>query len=308
MSEAVLYKQAADVIDYTPTTAKSSGEVIELPDGRAGVVTTDLAAAQQGSAHTEGIFTMAKTASISMLKGQPLYWNATTNKVNYTGDFYVGVSLEDDIAGTATTIKVDLNVEYQPRLATFGKGHWETEDLLGVGSGMVGGAAKVEFDVTAEAAQGCVKTHDTIALTELPIFEAWVNVINGGDDAALDVNIGLANGTAADFDDVVEQVTIHLDGNSTAINAESDDDTTHVEAVDTTKTYTAGTPFFVQIDTRVIADIQIYINGVNVLPASEFKLDAATGPIFPVLFAEKASNDTLACITAEMSVRTQGTT
>ena len=48
------------------------------------------------------------------------------------------------------------------------------------------------------------------------------------------------------------------------------------------------------MDFRNIDDIQIYINGVNVLADSVFKLDAATGPMKPIAHIEKTSNDTTA--------------
>jgi hypothetical protein len=43
------------------------------------------------------------------------------------------------------------------------------------------------------------------------------------------------------------------------------------------------------IDMRNPADIQLYVDGVNVLPSSVFKLDAATGPIGLLAHVEKTS-------------------
>ena len=65
-----------------------------------------------------------------------------------------------------------------------------------------------------------------------------------------------------------------------------------VDAVD-------DTYFEVWIDCRNIDDIQLYIDGVNVLPASVFKLDAATGPMLPICHVEKTSNDTTADVRVE---------
>jgi hypothetical protein len=54
-----------------------------------------------------------------------------------------------------------------------------------------------------------------------------------------------------------------------------------------------GTPFHVQIDGRNLLDIQVYVNGVNVLPATVFKLDKATGPLKALFHFEKSANDSL---------------
>jgi hypothetical protein len=59
------------------------------------------------------------------------------------------------------------------------------------------------------------------------------------------------------------------------------------------------------MDCRDLTDIQIYINGVNVLPASVFKLDAATGPLKLLAHLEKTSSADLAEIRiAHLAIRT----
>jgi methylthioribose-1-phosphate isomerase len=50
----------------------------------------------------------------------------------------------------------------------------------------------------------------------------------------------------------------------------------------------------VEIDCRDIDDIQLYVDGVNVLPSEEFKLGDATGPMKLLVHMEKTSNDTTA--------------
>ena len=109
-----------------------------------------------------------------------------------------------------------------------------------------------------------------------------------------DTNIGLANAThATDADSITESLFIHLDGGSVNIYAESDDGTTEVAATDTTIDYTAGTPFLAQWDLSNTSDIQLYIDGVNVLPSSVFKLNVAAGPLKLLAYSEKSGTATL---------------
>ncbi len=56
-------------------------------------------------------------------------------------------------------------------------------------------------------------------------------------------------------------------------------------------------------DLRNPADIQVYINGVNRLPDSVFKLDAATGPLKQLVHLEKTSSTD----TYELDVEFMGT-
>jgi len=67
-------------------------------------------------------------------------------------------------------------------------------------------------------------------------------------------------------------------------------------------------PGLLGIDLRDPADIQLYIDGANVLPSSVFKLDAGTGPIGLLVHLEKTSGtatagpvyiDALRMLTAE---------
>src|SRR5262249_4376164 len=116
---------------------------------------------------------------------------------------------------------------------------------------------------------------------------------NSDSNAASDTNVGIASAThATDADSIAQHLFVHLDGGSTAINLQSKDGTTTVAATDTTTTYTAGTPFLVQFDLSNTSDIQVYVNGVNVLPSTVFKLNAAAGPLKLLAHSEKSGTGT----------------
>ena len=148
------------------------------------------------------------------------------------------------------------------------------------------------FGTTAEAQKVDLLSTRGFAVESNWIVDGVVNVITNGDAAAVDFNIGVANAThATDADSITESCFLHIDGAAVDIFAESDDGTTEVAATDTTVNFTAGTQFYFIIDGRDTADIQIYINGVLMLPSSVFKLNAATGPLKLLAHLEKSSDD-----------------
>lgn len=293
-------------VHITAPAAMVCGEVFQTADGKA-AVKAGLASAAAGdpvALQTVGTFTCPKTASIALLDGGPAYWDRSASKVHFrpqSGDFFLG-TVRGDAAASATTCQVEINVkpEYTIEL---GKGRWTNgaTDGLGVTQSALGGCElKLAFDAVAEVAMAALYSVDTIPVADAGIFRARVAVYDIGDDAALDINVGIANGThATDADSITESVFFHLDGSALSILAESDDGTTEVAATDTTKDAVDDTYFEVWIDCRDIDDIQLYIDGVNVLPASVFKLDAATGPLLPIVHVEKTSNDTTADVRVE---------
>ena len=136
------------------------------------------------------------------------------------------------------------------------------------------------FDTAAEAEKFDALSTRGVAVGTKGILHALVNIVENGDDAAFDFNVGLANAShATDADTITESLFAHIDGGSLNIMAESDDGTTEVASTDTTVDAVVGTPFLVQWDLTDNTDIQMYIDGVNVLPSSVFKLNAATGPL-----------------------------
>lgn len=297
MSESTFVK-SSDVIDWTADAAYSSGDVVQLRDGRAGVVNRDVSAGGVASVRVKGLARVAKAASIVVLPGSKMFWDHSANAAHLLHrndrDFFIGTA-EEDATSSATTVLVDLNV--QP-VFTVGFEHGfqsirvQTAGFVSAcGAGREG--VNLEFSTTAEAQKADALTRRGMAPGAEGIGHFLICVNNGGDAAALDVNIGIASGThATDADSIAESLFCHLDGNSTNITFESDDGTTEVAATDSTLDYTAGTPFLVQYDLRDLTDIQVYVDGVNVLPASTFKLNAATGPLYALAHMEKTADDT----------------
>lgn len=289
-----------------------SGEVHQLSDGRAGAYSGLNARASGDNLNmiTEGQFTLPKTTSMVLLRGGQAYWDHSANKVHFKPvndrDFFIG-TVAADAAAADTTCVVNLNVK-PSYVIELGKGTWTQADTLGLATlHKIGGeGVRMEFDAVAEAALASLLSDRSFVVAANAIAEFKVNVVGNGDDAALDINVGIANaGHATDADSITESVFVHVDGNVLNILAESDDGTVEVTATDTTVDYVEGTYFEVWMDLRNPADIQIYIDGVLVLAGSVFRLDAATGPLKALVHVEKSSNDTVAIVDTEfVRVRT----
>jgi len=297
MTAEAVYLNPGVSVDYTPTVAMTAGEVRQLPDGRAAFAPTAIAAAAKGAVTVSGVVEVLKTASMVMLKGSRVFWDHSANKAHLLQvndqDFYLGI-VQETAASAATTVKVAINAD--PRYTiSLGDGFASVPVVTaGINHHIIGHAEGVTliFDTTAEAQKLDALSHRGVALDAPCLVDAEVCINENGDDAAFDLNVGLANATHADdADSITEALFCHIDGSSLNINAESDDGTTEVAATDTTVDAVVGTPFLVQWDLADWADIQMYINGVNVLPSSVFKLDAATGPLKLLAHMEKTAND-----------------
>lgn len=307
MGDALLIRGRHE-IRKAAAAAVASGEIHQAPDGRAGYYSglAAAASADQINLITEGQVTVPKTASIALLAGGEVYWDHSANAAHFKPvndrDFYLGTVVGDAVAAD-TTVDVNLNVRpvYEIEL---GKGSWTQSDTLGLGTvDKVGqSGVRMEFDAVAEAALASMLSDRSVPVGANAIAEFKVNIVGNGDDAALDINFGLANaGHASDADSITESVLFHVDGNVLNILAESDDGTTEVAATDTTVDYAEGTAFEVWIDARDPSDCQLYVDGVLVLGASVFVLTDATGPLKALIHVEKTSNDTVAVVDVEFA-------
>lgn len=295
-----LFRNDGESVDFTAPAAITGGEVFQYSDGRAVVCPVDLASGAVGSASTCGIFRLLKTADIAMLAGGRAYWDHSANKVHYKKvsdrDFYLG-RVYADVAGSATTVDVAINIDppYDIDL--------QHDAFLSVPTGtqavgafgypkILGGAHSLELTATNEAQCIDLLSVDRFAVGSNAIVEAIFRPAVNGSASAVDFNIGVATGTSTtDADGTTENCFIHIDGGALTILAQSDDNASAVVAVDTTKVIVAGDAVAnrteVWFDLRNPADIQIYVDGVNVLPNSTFII--ATGPLALLAHLEKTT-------------------
>jgi predicted RecA/RadA family phage recombinase len=315
MSEVTLVNDS-DCLEVTAEAALASGEMIQLPDGRAGYKAAQRAAAIGDSAgiQVKGRVKVAKTASVVILKGDEVFWDRSANTATplqavADADFSCGVAVED-AAAAATTVEIELNAK--PRY-TIDIMQDPTDTVIVKTAGtdldfsMGPGYAKMALSTThAEANKIDILSKQAVPVTVPFIVEGRMAVYEIGDEASLDINVGIANGTHADNADTIgESVFFHLDGTALDIKAESDDGTTEVAATDTTVNAVDDTYFDFRIDCRDLTAIKLYINGVAVLASTAFKLDKATGPMKLLAHIEKGANDTPGEIRiAKLAIRT----
>jgi predicted RecA/RadA family phage recombinase len=301
--------QNAEAMDYTAVAAVTGGTVVQLPDGRAGVVPTDVAAAALGSAATEGIFTVTKAASQVWIDGARIWWDHSANAatcipplVAGDKDFYLGSAVGDVIAATVTG-RVNLNVQpvyvFDVHRDLFD--HTLVKTVVGSTTIVIpdliarGGTIDSYFGLTAEAQKLDILSKRSFPLASNPILEAVINIVTTCDADVGDLSIGFANAShASDADSITESVFFHYDlGADLNIDAESDDGTTEVAATDTTIDFAEGTPHYLCIDGRDPSNMKFYINGVEVLAATANLGDVqlATGPLKALFHMEKSAND-----------------
>lgn len=320
MADATALREA-DSQRRTLTAAAAAGEIQQQPDGSAAFLDGSVGAAsgEYPTFRTRIQATVTKATGFVGLDGGRAYWDHSANAATYKKvndrDFYLGRFVGDSASSDTTcTINLLRDPEYDSDLSKDGF----SSVLVGTGAAVgfgypvnLGGSLVFELDATNEAQKVDALGLHGFAVGANAIIEGAFRVISDGSGSNTDVSIGVANAThASDADSITESLFIHLDGNDVNIKAESDDGTTEVAATDTTIDYTEGSTIGQRIefwmDTRNPADVQIYINGSLVLPATVFNISAATGPLFPLVHVEKtASTDTYKIAIDWLRVRTQ---
>jgi hypothetical protein len=289
---------------FTCTQTVSAYELVQTPSGKAGFYDSAVAANSGDTieVQTSGTAVITKASTFVALKGGRAYWDKSASSINYKKvndrDFYAGRFAEDYLVAGATSCAILLNEDppYDIDIArdTFRTVIVGTQALGGLALLRRGGAHNIILSATSEAQKIDLLSNDGFARTANAIVEAIFNVVSDGAGTTPDINIGIANGThASDADSIGEYLFAHLDGNNVNINVQSKDGTTTVASTDTTIDYTEGSGIAnrveVWFDMRDEADVQVYVNAANVLPASVFKLDNASGPLRLVCHVEKTT-------------------
>ena len=295
-------------------------EVRQAPSGKAGFLdsNTPVASGNYFFLKTHGTQSIAKTVGISLLKGGRVFWDhsantATFRKVN-DRDYYVG-RVAEDASSAQTEVLVIFNEDPQPKIDLFRDGYLTVPVGTQALGGFLppqwrGGSLYMELTATNEAQKLDALSVDRFAEEANAIAEFVVRIPDNGAATATDISIGLANGThATDASSIAERLFAHIDGNALDIRFESADGTTTVAITDSTVDYVEGSAvanrFEIWFDWRDPADVQVYIDGVNVLPATVFDVSAATGPWGLLVHMEKtASTDTHQLAIERAEVRT----
>lgn len=97
-----------DVIDYTPGSAVSSGDVVVQGD-LVGVALLDIAASTLGGLATSGVFDVSKDTSTAHTVGTLLYWDVSAGEVAESADSGTNKVFGKAIAAAAsadTTVRI----------------------------------------------------------------------------------------------------------------------------------------------------------------------------------------------------------
>jgi predicted RecA/RadA family phage recombinase len=320
--EAIVY-QAGDILDYTATADKTSGEVVQVDDGRAGVIVRDIdfSGDPLGSVQVRGVFKATKTASASAFNpGDKVYWDATNNvAVDVGGDFFLGTCI---IAATlaATQVIVDLNEDHSGAVAA--SGIVFEDDFLGkellisesgsagqwakviVGSATVaavsnvhGGAVKCDIEATSEAQDADLYFGDNkcFDIDKLQQMRFRFKIVTPG--TGVRIVIGMAGDHNLDKDAIAQSAWFSVDG-GLDLKAETDDGTNNNDdkavATIVTDTWYDGV-----IDFTDTADVKFYLDGAQVATATTFDMSNYTGNLQPYIGGDKASGTVTGSITVD---------
>jgi hypothetical protein len=247
-------------------------------------------------------YTIPKSTSVKFLKGGRVYWDRSAEQATYKPvndrDFYVGRAAADSDTATST-VDVLLNVDPPYDIDLFRDGFQTV--LVGTpaagGFGFpvnMGGSHLFRLSATSEAQKVDALSVRGFSKDANAIVRFKFRVLSDGASGSQDASIGVADAThASDFQTVGTFVALHLDGNVTAINAQSDDTATDVAPTDTTKVYAEGSLLTNQkecwMDFRNPNDVQIYIDGELVLDGTTFTLAGSSATLFPIVHLEKGS-------------------
>lgn len=286
-----------------PTGGLSAGQIIQLPDGRAGYVEglEALAAGDRASIRVKGQVIVPKTASVVLLDGQDVMWDHSANTATFDmplddKDFHLGVTV-GDVEGADTEFVVDLNVKAKG-IIELNESGFATAVVKTAGdpyARMQGGAWAAGFSATAEAQKMDLLSKRSFPLASNWVLEGILEIVETCDADVGDLSLGVANAThASDADAITESVFFHFDlGADLNIDAESDDGTTEVGATDTTIDFAVGTPQHFMLDGRDPSNVKLYINGIERLAATANlgNIAVATGPLKALCHLEKSAND-----------------
>lgn len=296
----------------TAAAAVAIGEIWQMADGRAayyerlaGNITNPNVAAGSGDQivlRTSGKVTVTKTTGMVILDGGRVFWDHSANSASYKKvndrDFYIGRAVGDSASSDATLV-VDLNADCRYDIDIDRDPHQTvivgTQGLNTMGVFRRGGGYQFLLSSTNEAQKMDLLSIDGFDKAANAIVEFAFRVPSDGSGSAVDVSVGIADDTdATSADTISDSVFMHLDANDVNIYFESDDGTTEVAATDSTIDYTEGSALSVRkevwFDMRNPADIQIYVDGALVLPATTFNVNASSAVWKLLAHIEKSSS------------------
>jgi len=94
---------SGDLLEFTASADVTSGQVVVLGNGLAGVATGDVANGEEGVAKLTGRYTLPKTSANTPSQWDKAYWNATAGEVTTTSTSNTLIGLFSKAAGSGET-------------------------------------------------------------------------------------------------------------------------------------------------------------------------------------------------------------
>lgn len=110
MAFEAIYRADADIINYTPGSAVSAGQVVVI-NGRCFVAHAAIPASTLGSVYASGVFDVTKQSGVTFTAGDIVYWDDTNNYANATSsNTLFGVATADAASGDTYVRVLLLNL------------------------------------------------------------------------------------------------------------------------------------------------------------------------------------------------------
>jgi len=109
-----LYRHTGDLIDYTPGSNLSAGDIV-VESELVGQVPNDILANEKGSLRIEGVINIPKLSTDVVSIGDTIYWDAGNTRGTTTASTHkiIGKAVEDAGNGVA-----DVDVKLTPQMLT----------------------------------------------------------------------------------------------------------------------------------------------------------------------------------------------
>jgi len=208
----------------------------------------------------------------------------------------LGLFIDDDFIGDFPAAATALSGQ--------GAYNWaktETNGLGVISSDEANGVLKFSFDAVNEAATATLFMENSpIDPTKGGTAEFIVGIFDIGDDAALDIDFGLAlNDNATNFDAMGERISIHLDGGNLSLVCKANDGSNNT-GIDSAVDVVDDTYYVFKIDWNDLSDVKFYYRAIGATTwtrlASGTTFDASdlSSTLTPIVMVEKTTNDTTA--------------
>jgi predicted RecA/RadA family phage recombinase len=146
---AAIKRAVGDVVDYTPTSAKTAGDVVEFAPGLIGVCSGDIAANTAGTLDVEGVFDLPKSSDVFTV-GKPVFWDGGGTPVTGTAASGAATNAVGTFAGIAVAAAANTASYVRTRLNKQPADLVETH-LADAAGGNIATATQLEYGTTVVA-------------------------------------------------------------------------------------------------------------------------------------------------------------